>query len=250
MKTRTARPGDKLFRKLCQKAGKTIIRHQMLHGGDHLLVGLSGGKDSNILLEVLADRKKSFPFEFKITAVHVRVKNPGMPDCGDDIRRLCDELNIPLIIKEIELDLNRDSGKSACYVCSWNKRKEIFNLSRALKCNKLAFGHHRDDALETMIMNMVYHGSISSLPYVLSMFNDRVRLIRPLMDIYETELSEYSRYRYPGRNNGGCPFADVTGRNESRHILENMAGMYPKAKINLFRAMNRIYPDYLPVSKI
>lgn len=249
MKTKTAKPGEKVFRKLCQKVGKTITEHRMLQDGDHVLVALSGGKDSNILLETLADRKKAFPFHFNITAVHVRVMNLGMPVPPEWIKGFCRDSNIPYLEKEIEIDFKKDPKKAPCYVCSWHKRKEIFNLGRELKCNKLAFGHHRDDALQTLVMNMVYHGSISSLPYTLSMFNGRVKLIRPLMDIYEKELEEYSRHLNSGQKIVKCPYDGATRRFESRQVLDMLNGMYPKAKINIFRSMSHIFSEYLPINK-
>lgn len=225
------------------------MTHGMLAEGDHLLVGLSGGKDSYLLLETLADRKKSFRFHFDITAVHVEVKNLGINSQKDFMKDFCKRLNIPLIISEIEVDFQKDKKKAPCFVCAWNKRKEIFRIGKELRSNKLAFGHHRDDALETLLMNMVYHGSISSLPYMLSLFNNRVRLIRPLLDIYEKELEECSQFRNYKIENNTCPYNNITKRQLCHDILDDLNNRYSKAKINLFKAMSHIYDEYLPKNK-
>jgi len=234
------------FKKICQKVGKTIHDHQMLKQGDHLLLGLSGGKDSYILLEALAERKKSIPFDFSITAVHVKVKNVLYSMDTVYMEELCNTLQIPLYIKEIEPDFERDKKKAPCFVCSWHRRKEIFNLGKELNCNKLAFGHHRDDAVETFMLNLMYHGSISSLPYSLEMFDGRVKLIRPLMDIWEKEILEFSELRnYPAADKK-CIYENTTRRQNTRKFLEQMEQSYSNTRINIFRALNNIYPDYLP----
>lgn len=238
------------FKKLCQKVGKTIRDHKLLEEGDHLLVGLSGGKDSYLLLETLAERKRAMPFNFSITAVHVSVKSVLYSMDTDFMHAFCKELQIPLILKEITPDFESDKKKSACFVCSWHRRKEIFNLGKELNCNKLAFGHHRDDALETFMMNFMYHGSISSLPYTLTMFDGRVKLIRPLMDIWESEIQEYCNLKAFPKADKSCPHDDQTKRRQTRKLIEQMVEMYPNSKINMFHALDNTFPEYLPKSLV
>jgi tRNA 2-thiocytidine biosynthesis protein TtcA len=236
------------FKKLCQKVGKTIHDHQLLEEGDHLLLGLSGGKDSFLLLETLAEKKKSMPFNFAISAVHVKVQNLEYKMDVEFMQNLCANLQIPLFIKEITPDFEMDEKKAPCFVCSWHRRKEIFNLGKELNCNKLGFGHHRDDAIETFLMNLMYHGSISSLPYALEMFEGRVKLIRPLMDIWEKEITEYADLRgYPIAEKS-CPYDDQTIRRQTRKLIELMESDYSNSKINIFHALANIYPKYLPKS--
>ena len=234
------------FKKLCQKVGKTIHHHQLLEQGDHLLLGLSGGKDSYLLLETLAERKKAIPFDFRISAVHVKVSNVLYTMESGFMEQLCSDLAIPLYIKEITPDFDQDKKKAPCFVCSWHRRKEIFNLGKELNCNKLAFGHHRDDALETFMMNLMYHGSISSLPYSLEMFDGRVKLIRPLLDIWEKEILEYTNLRGYPKAEKLCPYDDKTKRRQTRELIEQMEQSYVNSKTNMFKALDNIYPEYLP----
>ena len=88
----------------------------------------------------------------------------------EKLTAFCKSLEVPLHYRTIEPDLEKDPSKSVCFVCSWHRRKVLFDLTRELNFNKLALGHHRNDAIETLLMNMIYHGSVSSLPYSLKMF--------------------------------------------------------------------------------
>jgi len=156
---------EKLFKKICRKMGSTMRDHSMITEGDHVLVGLSGGKDSMILLEALVERKRALPFDFKLTAAHIEALGIGYKIDREKLTRFCENLSVPLHYRTIEPDLEKDASKAACFICSWSRRKELFKLTKELKCNKLALGHHRNDAVETLLLNMIYHGSISSLPY-------------------------------------------------------------------------------------
>ncbi len=238
-----------LFKKLCRKAGRTSIRHQLLEENDRVLVGLSGGKDSLALLEILKERQKSLPFSFDIHAVHIRVIDSGYLVNEEYIRSFCSSLNIPLEIEEVEAGINKSEKKGPCFVCSWHRRKKMFDLTSKLNCNKLCFGHHREDALETLFINMLYHGSVSSLPYKLKMFDGRICLIRPLLDINEDEIADYAKirdYKLPEKK---CAFEDDSKRKYVRERIEEFNKHYPKSKINIFKAMGNIYHEYLP-SKI
>jgi tRNA 2-thiocytidine biosynthesis protein TtcA len=166
---------NKLFKKICRKMGTTMRDHDMVTENDRVLVGLSGGKDSMILLQALVERRGAVPFDFTIEAAHVEAAGIGYHIDREKLTSFCKDLGVPLHYRIIEPDLEKDTSKNACFVCSWHRRKKLFDLTRELDFNKLALGHHRNDALETLLMNMIYHGSISSLPYSLVMFGGRVK---------------------------------------------------------------------------
>jgi tRNA(Ile)-lysidine synthase TilS/MesJ len=236
----------KAFRKICNKVALTIHEHQLIGEGDDVLVGLSGGKDSFILLEALARHRRSARFSFSLTAVHVAVEGPGYSiDCAY-LQDFCHELEVPLHILNTRVDFNT-SEKSPCFVCSWHRRKAIFGLSKKLGSTKIAFGHHRDDALQTFLMNLVYHGSISSLPYSIGMFEGRLRLIRPLLDIYGDELEAYAGLRQYRKEETKCPFDNRTRRSETEKLLHELESWCPGAKTRIFNGLTNVYPDYLPV---
>lgn len=241
---------EKLFKKICRKMGTTIRDHSLIGGGDHLLVGLSGGKDSMILLEALAERLGAVPFDFKISAAHVEATGIGYEINREKLSSFCDNLGIPLHYRSIEPDLKKDSSKNACFICSWMRRKELFTLTRELNCNKLALGHHRNDAVETLLMNMIYHGSISSLPYSLKMFEGRIQLIRPMMDLDERMLEEYAGLNDLVKVEKTCPHEDRTQRENISQLLKQVENLHGIGPFNIFKSMDKIFEEYLPGSAL
>ena len=238
---------EKLFKKICRKMGTTMRDHALIREGDHILVGLSGGKDSMILLEALAERLRAVPFNFDLSAAHIEATGIGYEINREKLSSFCEGLKIPLHYRTIEPDLEKDPTKTACFICSWHRRKELFNLTRELNCNKLALGHHRNDAIETLLMNMIYHGSISSLPYSLSMFEGRIQLIRPMMDLDERMLDEYARLNELVKVEKSCPQEDRTQRENIGRLLKQVEDLHGKGPFNIFKSMDKIFEEYLPV---
>ncbi len=220
--------------------------HSLLKEGDHVLVGLSGGKDSMILLESLVERKAAVPFDFRLTAAHVEAAGIGYQIDKEKLSLFCENLNVPLHYKIIEPVLENGTSKSACFICSWNRRKELFNLSKELNCNKLALGHHRNDAIETLLLNMIYHGSISSLPYSLNMFEGRLKLIRPLMDLEERMLEDYAALNDLVKVEKSCPHEDSSQRDRIAQLIKQIEGIHSKGPYNMFKSMDKIFTEYLP----
>ena len=218
----------------------------MIEDGDHVLVGLSGGKDSMILLQALVERRNAVPFNFRITAAHIEAIGIGYHIDKEKISAFCTDLDVPLVLHTIEPDLNKDPSKAACFICSWNRRKKLFSLSRELECNKLALGHHRNDAVETLLLNMIYHGSISSLPYSLEMFEGRVQLIRPLMDLDERLLTEYAEMNNLVKVEKSCPHENLTRRKNIAQLIKEVEKLHGKGPYNMFKSMGKIFEEYLP----
>jgi tRNA(Ile)-lysidine synthase TilS/MesJ len=238
----------KQLEKISRKVGKAINEFRLIEDGDRVLVGISGGKDSMILLEALAKRKKHLPFNFELFAIHVSAGNIGYKMDTAYLENFCTDLNVPLFLEEIEVDLNAGSNKTPCFICSWNRRKTIFNKSRELNCNKVALGHHKDDAIQTMLMNLIYHGSISSLPQKLEMFAGRIHLIRPLLMIPENELAYYANMRSFKQHKRSCPYDDSTRRDTIKNLIKDLDRLNKNSRKNIFRSMDNIFPDYLPRS--
>ncbi len=226
--------------------GTTIRNHSLLEEHDHVLVGLSGGKDSMILLEALVERKAAVPFDFKITAAHVEATGIGYQIDKDKLSLFCKNLDVPLHYKTIEPDLDKDSSKSACFICSWNRRKELFTLTNELGCNKLALGHHRNDAVETLLLNMIYHSTISSLPYSLNMFEGQLKLIRPLMDLDERMLEEYATLNNLVKVEKSCPHENSTQRDRIAQLIKQIEKLHGAGPYNMFKSMDKISTEYLP----
>ena len=248
-KTAEQLQSEKLFKKICRKIGTTMRDHHLISEGDHVLVGLSGGKDSMILLQVLAERKASLPFDFKITAAHISAETVDYQVDLAALRAFCKAIHIDFIEGTINPDIKSDSKKAPCFICSWHRRKALFKLTKQLNCNKLAFGHHRKDALETLLMNMIYHGSISSLPYSLDMFDKRIQLIRPLLDIEEGLLEDYAKSDRLVVVEKTCEYDTQNQRERMAGLLSDIEKIHGKGPFNMFKSMGKVCEEYLPGSQ-
>jgi tRNA 2-thiocytidine biosynthesis protein TtcA len=239
------KPSDKI-ETYYKRVGKLCAKYDLLSHNDRILVGLSGGKDSLFLLEALANIKKHLPFRIELFVVHVRVAEVGYLADYTFLENFCSNLGLSLINDNISVDLFLNPQKAPCFVCSWYRRKRLFDLTRELNCNKLALGHHMDDALETMLMNMIYHGTISSLPAKLKMFNGRVYLIRPLIELMQKEMVHIAAMRGYPQLKKPCPYDDKTRRNTMRELVNKLESLNPLARKNMFRSMDNVFQEYLP----
>ncbi len=226
--------------------GLAVNRYGLIGAGDRIAVGISGGKDSIVLLETLALRRKWIPIHYDICALHINVKDITPELDRDYYEGFCSDLDISFHCRSIEVDLARDPNKTVCFVCAWHRRRELFNLVKELGCNRLALGHHMDDALETLFLNMTFNGSLSSMPPKLSMFNGEFDIIRPLILLNEKQVERYARIRGFQIDASRCPYGDKTRRADMKRVIGELAQMSRKAKKNIFAAMSNIHREYLP----
>jgi tRNA 2-thiocytidine biosynthesis protein TtcA len=235
----------KYTRNILKRIGRTVAKHNLLAGNDKVLVALSGGKDSFVLLEALAECRKNLPFHIELFAVHILVEGIGYKADINYLESFCKDLSTPFIFRETMLDESKGLSKGICFLCSWQRRKILFNLTRELGCNKLAFGHHMDDALETLLMNMVYHGSVSSIPYSLNMFGGRVSIIRPLLELTNHELEKFALINEYQTLTKTCPYGN-SKRKDMAGFIEQLSLQHKRARKNIFRSLSNFYPEYLP----
>ncbi|MDR0982001.1 MAG: tRNA 2-thiocytidine biosynthesis TtcA family protein [Culturomica sp.] len=237
---------EKLFyRSFFRKVGKAIFDYGMIENGDNVLVGVSGGKDSLSLLEVLAMRGKDAKYNYTLKAAHIAVENVLYEVDREYIEGLCRRLGVELIHRTISAEVRKDSDKPACFVCSWNRRKALFEIARETGCNKLALGHHRDDAVESLLMSMMFNARIASMPAKLSMFSGDLTLIRPLIYLTNEETLRYSDYRNFKRQKTTCPYEHATNRRAVQEVIEFMEKLSPQVRSNLFGSMRRVDKEYL-----
>jgi len=139
---------------ISKRVGRAIIDYKMIEEGDRIAVAVSGGKDSITLLRILADRRKFVPIHYELVAVHVDF---GFhPLQTKYLIRLFNDLNVPYSIEKSDILKKTDLKKINCFWCSWNRRREVFCAADRLKCKKVAFGHHKDDIAQTMLMNLFF----------------------------------------------------------------------------------------------
>ncbi len=229
-----------------KRIGKTVYNKNLIVDGDKVLIGLSGGKDSLILLDALASRQNAVPYQYHIIAAHINVTNVPYEVDIEFMQNICKKYNIDFHKIDITLDLSKDPKLSTCFICSWHRRTELFKLTNKLGCNKLAFGHHLDDAIETLLMNMAFNGEISAMPYSVDMFNGRFKLIRPMLEIEEKYFVKYAKLMDFNREIKTCPHAKVSKREIARKYIKQLEKINKDVRRNLFKSMNKIVPKYMP----
>ncbi len=234
-------------KKLFSKINKTVEKYQMLQEGDNVLVGLSGGKDSLVLLKALAQLKKKVRFKFRLSAIYIELSSVPYQSDMEYLTNFCNALEVPFLYKKVEVDIrSNDNAKSPCFACSWNRRKSLFEIASNNSFNKLALGHHLDDAIETLLMNMMYQAEISALPPKLDMFDGELTIIRPMIESKESLIVNYSKSLNIKPMSKTCPFEKQSKRQFVKDLLSQVESHYDRAKNNIFISMSNINRKYLP----
>ncbi len=237
---------SQLFKKIQRSVNKAMVDYQMIDDGDIILVGLSGGKDSIALIEFLGARARIFKPSFKVKALHVSVRQVEYSTDLEYMRCLCAENNIEFFHEKIDLEQDTKEGRAPCFLCSWNRRKTLFEVARREGCNKVALGHHQDDMLETLLMNQIFQGAYATMPPVLKMSKFDLTIIRPLALVREKQIVALAEERNYQKQIKLCPHEKVSNRPQVREILEQMEQLNPNAAGSLWGAMKNIQTEYLP----
>lgn len=256
MKTAEQIALEKQRERLTKRFHKACADYGLLADGDHVLIGLSGGKDSLALTELLGRRAKIYKPRFRVTALHVRVKERDYRTDLNYLERFCEEAGVPLMVRDVAINdkmsasLNdtptASNDANPCFLCSWYRRKTLFNVAQELGCNKIAFGHHKDDVVQTLLMNLVYAGSFATMPPLLQLEKMPLQIIRPLCLIEEADLAQYAAMRGYEKQQKLCPFEHVSARTEAKQLLEQIKALNPEALSTLYNSMTNIKPEYLP----
>lgn len=231
--------------------------YQLIEEGDHILIGLSGGKDSLLLTELLGKRAQIYKPRFRVTALHVRVKERDYHSNLSYLEDFCRQAGMPLVVRDISLPPTPPlrEGRTPreidnpCFLCAWYRRKTLFNVAQELGCNKIAFGHHKDDVVQTMLMNLVFAGSFATMPPMLQLEKMPLRIIRPLCLIPEADIIAYAQMRGYEKQSKLCPFEHESAREKAKDLLAQMKALNPDALSTLYNAMTNIKPEYLPKTK-
>ncbi len=238
--------GSYLDKRIRRLVGKAICDFDLIRDGDRVLVGLSGGKDSLVLLKILAERRKVVPTRYELRAVTVDLGFGGL-----DLERLRDfasQHDCELIVKSTQIGLRAhrdDNPEVPCFMCSRMRRKVLFQTASELGCNKLALGHTKDDIIVTFFMNILYSGEISTMVPRQELFGGKLTIIRPLALVDEDKVAAFARqHRLPVMEEG-CPTRGRTKRAEVKAWLQELFRRDRRIKGNVFHALGNVKREYL-----
>ena len=223
---------------------RAVDDYGMIQDGDRVAVGVSGGKDSLVLLLALDRLRRYYPRQFELEAVTIELGFDGMD--FSPVAELCARINVPYTcvktdIKQIVFDVRKEDNP--CSLCSKMRRGALGNLLRERGINKLALGHHFDDAVETFMMTLLFEGRLSCFQPVTYLSRTDVTQIRPLLYVKERQVvNAAKRLELPIVENP-CPANGETRRQEIKELIASLEGRYPDLKQKIFGAMQR-YPLY------
>lgn len=233
---------------IAKKMGKAINDYDMIKEGDRIIVGVSGGKDSLTLLTLLHERKRWVPIDYDILAVHIQT-DYRCRNCihVETLKRFFEERGYKYYMESINILKNPDgtTNQISCFWCSWNRRKALFTLADRFNCNKVAFGHHRDDIVETILMNLFFEAEISAMSPKVSMFGGKLQIIRPLAYVEEKDIIRFAKEQGFPSNLCACPNGQLSQRKKMKEVIRDLEKICPHVKNNIFNSLTRIKKDYL-----
>jgi tRNA 2-thiocytidine biosynthesis protein TtcA len=238
----------KLHAQLRAQVGKAIGDYRMIDAGDRVMVCLSGGKDSYTLLDMLLSLQRRAPVEFELVAVNLDQKQPGFPE--HVLPRYLDGLGVPYRIVEEDtysvVTRVIGAGKTLCGLCSRLRRGILYRVATELGATKIALGHHRDDIVETLFLNMFYGGRLKAMPPKLASDDGRHVVIRPLAYCAERDVARYARGRgFPIIPCKLCGSQDNMKRREVKAMLAAWEKEDPGRTDRLFRSLQNVTPSHL-----
>jgi tRNA 2-thiocytidine biosynthesis protein TtcA len=238
----------KLDKRLHRQVGKAITDYKMIEAGDKVMVCLSGGKDSHALLDILLDLRARAPVAFDIVAVNLDQKQPGFPE--HILPQYLASRGVPFHIE------NQDTysivkrlvpeGQTMCSLCSRLRRGILYRVARELGATKIALGHHRDDMVVTLLMNMFFGARLKGMPPKLVSDDGAHVVIRPLAYVAETDLARWAQHReFPIIPCTLCGSQDNLQRVQIKKMILEWERLYPGRIDNMFNAMGHVVPSHL-----
>ena len=245
---KAAYESNKLQKRLCRQVGQAIGEFNMIEAGDKVMVCLSGGKDSYAMLDILLLLRERAPIDFDIIAVNLDQKQPGFPE--EVLPNYLRARGIPFHIEEQDtysiVKRLVPEGKTTCSLCSRLRRGILYRVAGELGATKIALGHHRDDILQTLMLNMLYGGKLKAMPPKLVSDDGKHTVIRPLAYVREEDLERYAAEQaFPIIPCNLCGSQENLKRKEMKHLLRGWEKTNPRWIANMFTALSSVAPSHL-----
>ena len=243
----------KLDKRLHRLVSQAIADFNMIEDGDKVMVCLSGGKDSYSMLDILLDLQKRAPVRFEIVAVNLDQKQPGFPE--HVLPQYLEQLGVPFRIEAQDtysiVKRLIPEGKTMCSLCSRLRRGILYRVAGEIGATKIALGHHRDDMLQTLFMNMFFNSRLKGMPAKLVSDDGRNVVIRPLAYVAEADLARWAAHRrFPIIPCTLCGSQDNLQRVQVRQMLRDWDKRFPGRVDNMFSAMAHVVPSHLMDRKL
>lgn len=237
-----------VLKKLHRAAGEAIEQYSMIEEGDNIMVCLSGGKDSYTLLHMLLHFQKVAPIQFELIAVNLDQKQPGFPE--EVLPTYLSKLKVPYKIIEkntykVVMDKTPE-GKTTCSLCSRLRRGTLYEAAKDLGCNKIALGHHRDDILETFLLNFFFSGKLETMPP--KFLNDAkdLEILRPLSLCKESDIQQYSNQMdFPIIPCNLCGSQENLQRKKVKQMIADWETEFPDRSSIMMNALSNVFPSHL-----
>lgn len=217
--------------------------YNMLSDGDKIAVAVSGGKDSLTLLKVLNDRKKFVPIKYELLAMHIDLGYPR--SLAVRLRKYFKQIGVKYHIEKVGVLKKAPKKDINCFWCSFNRRKALFEAADRLGFNKIALGHHKDDIVETILLNLFFQGEISAMSPRQELFKGKIILIRPLAYVEEKMISRFIKDAKIPKQDCTCPKSIISNRSKMGRIIRDLEHICPEVKTNIYKSVQRIKRDYL-----